>query len=125
MRRFSWFCWVVIMLKLCLGTVMAMPALVPMNHPAEQALSFPACHGDANTSQAQSPQGAISAAHSSNDPASQTPSSTDVDCHHCCAVGLGAVYNVFGPQTPSVKAIRIKQDWRSVSLRLGLRPPIN
>ena len=125
MRRFSWFCLAVILFKLCLGTVMAMPAMVPMHHPSEQALSLPACHGEAKANQAQSPQGAMSTAHSTNDPASHTPSSTDVDCHHCCAVGLGAVYNVFGPPAPWVQAIRIKQDWRSVSLRPGLRPPIH
>jgi len=113
------------MFKLCLGTVMAMPATVPMQQPSERALSLPACHGEPKDSQAQTPQGAISTAHSTNDPASHTPSLTDVDCHHCCAVGLGAFYNVFGPPAPSFQAILIKQDWRSVSLRPGLRPPIN
>ncbi|PIT74109.1 hypothetical protein [Limnohabitans sp. G3-2] len=124
MRRFSWFCLLVIMFKLCLGTAMAMPAMVPTHHPSEQTLSLPACHGEAKTGHAQHPQGAVDAAQSTSDPATHTPSATDADCHHCCALGLGSLHQGFGPTAPSVQATRIQPDWRSVSLRPGLRPPI-
>jgi hypothetical protein len=124
MRRLSWFCVGVILFKLSLSSVMAMPALGHLHHPTEQTLAVPACHGASNTHLKQATQDEQTLAQPRADLASQTPSSTDLDCHHCCAAGLAGHQTVLLPPAPAVHAERIKPDGLSVSLQPGLRPPI-
>lgn len=124
MRRLSWFCVGVILFKLSLSSVMAMPALGQLHHPTEQTLAVPTCHEAANTPLKQSTQDAQTLAQPSADLASDTASSTNLDCHHCCAVGLAGHQTVLLPPASAVHAERIKPDGLSVSLRPGLRPPI-
>lgn len=124
MWRLSWFCVGVILFKLSLSSVMAMLALGHLHHPTEQTLAVPACHGAANTPMKQSMQDAPTLAQPRADLASDTPSSSDLDCHHCCAVGLAGHQTVLLPPAPAVHAERIKPAGLSVSLQPGLRPPI-
>jgi hypothetical protein len=121
MRCLSWFCVWVILFKLSLSSLMAMPALGHLHHPTEQTLAVPTCHEAASTHLKQSTQDVQALAQPS---ASDTPSSTDLDCHHCCAVGLAGHQPGFLPPAPAVHAEQINQDGLSVSLRPGLRPPI-
>ncbi len=124
MRHLSWFCVWVILFKLSLSSLMAMPALGHLHHPTEQTLAVPACHEAASTYPKQSALDVQTLAQPSGDFASDTPSSTDLDCHHCCAVGLAGHQTGFLPPAPAVHAAQINQDGLSVSLRPDLRPPI-
>ncbi len=124
MRRFSWFLILLVLFKLSLGSVMASSALAHLKHTEEQALAMPSCHGQANANLAQHSNDGLSLSHTKSDTTPHTPNDTQVDCHHCCALGLWGQTSLSGPPAPAVHAAPIQQDWLSVSLRPGLRPPI-
>ena len=131
MRRISWFLVLVILLKLGVGPVMAMPAAT-QSHPTlpeQHSAVLPACHGHGVTPTASALTDSLSWAQASHDPTSKDPAShahgaADADCHHCCAVGLGCLMTVCLHPTPAAHAERITHDWESASLRPDLRPPI-
>ncbi len=124
MRRFSWFLVLLVLLKLSLGSGMAMPTLAHQNHPTKQAVELHACHGQVNASLGQTSQEDLSLSHPRADSTSHALNAADVDCHHCCAVGLAGQPSACLPPAPAVHAAQIQPDWLSVSLRPGLRPPI-
>lgn len=124
MRRFSWFLILLVLFKLSLGSVLASPALAHLKPSEEQALAMPSCHGQANADPVQPSNDGLSLSHTESDTSPHAPKATQVDCHHCCALGLWGQPSLGWPKAPAVHAAPIQQDWLSVSLRPGLRPPI-
>ena len=112
MRRISWFLVLAILLKLGLGSVMAMTVAVqPRLAPLQQhAAVLPTCHGHGQgvTSTALASTDGLSQGKASHDPTSKDPAShahgaADADCHHCCAVGLGCLMTVCLHPTPAMR----------------------
>lgn len=125
MRRFSWFfLFLLVLCKLSLGSVTARHALADMNHHAEQALALPACHGQANANPVQTSNDGFSVSHATADPTPHTADAIEVDCHHCCALGLWGYPTIGLPPAPAVHAVPIQQNWLSANPRPALRPPI-
>lgn len=124
MHRFLWFLILPVLFKLSLGSVMASPALTHLKHPAEQTLALPACHGQANADPVQPSNDDRSLSHTRSDTTPHTPKATEVDCHHCCTLGLWGQPSLGLPPAPVGHAAPPQHDWLSVSLCPGLRPPI-
>ncbi len=119
MRYGSWLGIVVILLKLSLGSVMALPV-----SPHAQGLVQPVCHGqvipDGSITSHESP----TAQQTTDAPAAQFLNAGGADCHPCCATGLGGVKTLALLPAPAARPQALTRHWLSASLRPDLRPPI-
>jgi hypothetical protein len=132
MRFCSWFLILLWVLKLSVGSVMAMPLLnvphaavqvdvsaAPIDHTAH-SVPLPDCHGHLAVPSEQ----AASVAPSATGDTDRAPCAAHADCHHCCAVGWGTTTAMALHPAPAVHPTRIAQGWQSESWRPVLRPPI-
>ena len=140
----GWLIWLMV-LKMSLGSVMAMPiqwswaepnvsevsasidrtTSHPSNgqhttHREVRLATLPECHGQAN-----------SHLEVKGHPSHPTEVDTDgtsgnpIDCHHCCAVGLGSSPCMALQRAHAAQPTSPRQDWQSANLRPVLRPPIH
>lgn len=134
MRYCSWLLIWLMVLKMSLGTVMAMssPNANPWqgaeanahevsattDHPVHLA-TLSDCHGHAiNTDEVKG----LKTNSSSED--TDAPPGHSGNCHHCCAVGLGRGPHMAQQPSPATHPSSPPQDWQSANLRPVLRPPI-
>jgi hypothetical protein len=121
-------------LKMSLGSVMAMPFQWSWAEPAVSEVSattsqtvhhpvhlatLPECHGHA-TSHVEVKGHQIHPTSVDTD----APSGNPIDCHHCCAVGLDNETGIALHRAPATHPTSPRQDWQSANLRPVLRPPI-
>ncbi|PVE05645.1 hypothetical protein H663_020325 [Limnohabitans planktonicus II-D5] len=121
-------------LKMSLGSVMAMPIQWSWAEPAVSEVSattsqtvhhpvhlatLPECHGHA-TSHVEVKGHQIHPTSVDTD----APSGNPIDCHHCCAVGLDSEPCIALHRAPATHPTSPRQDWQSANLRPVLRPPI-
>lgn len=130
MRSFSWLLIWLMVLKMSLGSVMAMPNPWPgteatvhevadTTYREVQLATLPDCHGHAIS---QDDGKGLKTSSSSKD--TDAPPGNTCDCHHCCAVGLGRGSRIEQAPAPATHPTNPPQGWQSVNLRPVLRPPI-
>jgi hypothetical protein len=144
MRCCSWLLMGVMLLKLSLGSVMALPIswqshlLTPITTahqkkpPKEQTkdsqfsvntqtlmAAWPDCHGHSDTQADKSSSDTPPTAEDTS-----TPCTSLDDCRHCCAVGLGHWADKGQQTAPSGQPQLLLLGWKSANFRPLFRPPI-
>ncbi len=127
MRRFSWFLILLVLLKLGMGTAVAMH--LGSATGASQRLALPPCHDSMAQHQIHQSHPDRPPAGQATDPlAAQDPlpsqGATCSDCQLCCAFGL-TMFSLSLPQAaPASTPQSLSPSWNSQSLRPELRPPL-
>ncbi|WP_146186211.1 MULTISPECIES: hypothetical protein [unclassified Limnohabitans] len=133
----GWLIWLMV-LKMSLGSVMAMPiqwswaeptvsevstttdrTTSPTVHHAVPLATLPECHGHA-TRHLEVKGHPLHPTEVDTD----GPSGNPIDCHHCCAVGLDSEPCMALHRAHAAHPTSPRQDWQSANLRPVLRPPI-
>jgi hypothetical protein len=131
-------------LKMSLGLVMAMPIPLPGAEPTLSDISAttdrttpdpgdkhhqvhqqvlvatsPDCHRHATSHHEVN-------GHTTSPPSVNTDShcGDSIDCHHCCAIGLGREPGNEQQTAPATHPTSPPQDWQNANLQPVLRPPI-
>jgi hypothetical protein len=147
MKRLTWLLLVGVLLKLSMGSAMALPlmgmmdvmghakiaALAPCHegntaghftgHTAENRASAPA-HPKAHQASHDSAHPASGHAEDHASDGKDPTHAACADCQMCCAVGLLAVHPSLPPSAPAAAPQGVSPLWISQNLRPELRPPL-
>jgi hypothetical protein len=146
MRCCSWFLTGLMLIKLSLGSVMAMPISMDGQNPLQTAWStadqdtaagektkdpqfagntpalvavWPECHEhSANPSDKQAIDQTLASTETNK------PCTSDVHCHDCCALGLIDWTVLALHPAPATRPVPEQHGWQSAHVRTVLRPPI-